>query len=166
MSNYLTCCCCPQGRGAFLFHGAKHPFMQATRASKIFKIIVIFTDSMSNYLTCCCCPQGRGALFISWCKAPLHASNVRLNKLKSCALLHDFLVCFLTCSCCPLGWVACIFHGAKHPFTQATRSRKIENLCSIAWFPCLFFDLLLLPCGLGGLYISWCEATLHASNAR
>ena len=39
---FLTCCCSPQGLGACLYHGAKHPFMQATQASKNFKIIVIF----------------------------------------------------------------------------------------------------------------------------
>ena len=60
---FLTCCFCPQGWGGCLYHGAKHPFMRATRGwkiwkslhycmrvtrgSKIFKIIVIFTDSMS-----------------------------------------------------------------------------------------------------------------------
>ena len=88
----------------------------------------------------------------------------KLEKMKIFTLLHDFLVYLLPCCCCPLAWWACLFHDAKHSFMWAKRARKIENLCSITWFPCLLFDLLLLPSGMGGLFISWCEAPLHASN--
>ena len=58
--------------------------------------------------------------------------------------MHSFLGYFWTCCYCPLGWVSFLFHGAKHLSMPA---RKIQNLISVALFPWIFFDLLLLPLG-------------------
>ena len=49
MSNLLTRCCCSQGWGPFLFHGAKHPFMQATRARKFSKYLLYCMLSLSIF---------------------------------------------------------------------------------------------------------------------
>ena len=129
-----------------------------------FKIFALLHDFLLYFLTCCCCPQGWGPLYFMVQSTP-SCKQCKLENLKIYALLlHAFLVYFLTCCCFPLRWGSCIFHGAKHPFMWATQARKFQFCCTIACFPCLFFDLILLPSRLGGgLYILLCEAPLHVS---
>ena len=51
-----------------------------------------------------------------------------------------------------------------HASNASLKKMKIYALLLHA-FLVYFFDLLLLPSGLGGLFISWCKAPLHASKA-
>ena len=98
MSNFLTCCCCSQGRGPFLFHRAKHPFMRATRARKIQKYLLYCMISLSVFwLAPAVLQAGWPVYFIV--RSTLSCEQLKLEKLKLFALLHDFLVYYLTCCC-------------------------------------------------------------------
>ena len=45
------------------------------------------------------------------------------------------------------------------PSCEQRELEKIENVYTIACFPCLFFDLLLLPSGLGGRVYTMVRST-------
>ena len=109
-------------------------------------------------------PLGLGVFFLLWCKSPFNASNVSQKIFNILYLLHSFLVYFCSCCCCLLGWGSFELQ-CKAPFNTSNMSQKIQNLCFITLFPCLILDLQLLPPGLGGIFLSWCETTLNANNA-
>ena len=77
---------------------------------------------------------------------------------------RQYLLIFSDLWLLPLGLVVLLINGVKHPSLQATQGRKMLKLSSVALFPCLFLDFLLLPPELGALFIPWCKETLHASN--
>ena len=129
---------------------------------KNIKIFSLLHDFLVYYLTWSCCPQGWG-LFFSWCKEPLHASNSSFKNWKSmlyCCMLSFFL----------LAAAALRAGGPLDILVQSTPSckwrelDKFENLCTIACFPCVFFDMLLLSSGLGSLFIWWCEAPFNVTS--
>ena len=80
MSNFLTWCCCSQGWEPFLFHGAKHLSMQATRARKNSKIFSLLHDFLVCFLTCSSCPPSWVACIFHCTKHPfMQATQARKN---------------------------------------------------------------------------------------
>ena len=161
---FLTCWCCPQGRGACLLHGSKQPFRQATQAWKHWKLcsIVWFSCLFFDLMLL---PSRLGSLFIAWYNAPLHSCNVSLKNWKSllyCMIslsISWFAAAALKVGGLFISWCKALFHACNMSL------ENIENLCTIAWFPFLFLDLLLLPSELGGLFISCCDAPLHVIHS-
>ena len=161
---FLTCCCCPQGWGPVYIMVQSTPSCKQREVEK-FKIVALLHAFVVYFWTCCFSPQGWVACLFNGAKHPFMQAMRATTFWNFLLFLTDSLFNFFTSSCCAKGWGAWLIHGAKHPFMPATWARKIQNICSMTCFPCLFFDLLLLPSRLEGLFISWCKAPLHASNA-
>ena len=152
---FLTCCFCPQGWGGSLYHGAKHPFMRATRAWKFSKSLLFFTYFMSNFLTCCCCSQGRGPFLFHCVKHPcMRATRARKIQKYLLYCMISLSGFWLAPAVLQAGWLV-YFIVQSTLSCEQLKLEIIETLCSIAWFPCILFDMLLQH-GLVLVMYWWC----------
>ena len=163
LSIFLLAAAALRAGGLVCFIVQSAPFIWATRARKFqfFGTIACFSGLLFDLILL---PSGLGGMFIPWCEAPLHASNRSIKNENICSIAWFLSICWLAAAALRAGGYV-YFMVQSTPSCKQRELENFENLCSIAaCFPCLFFDLLLLPSGQGGLLISWCKAPLHASD--
>ena len=145
----MTWSCCPPWWRSCIFHGVNHSFTWATWARQIRKSLLYCMISLSVFWL------DPAALWAGWPVYFMVPSTPFTPAMWARKFWKTLLYCMISLSFFWLDPAALHAGGPVYFMVQSTPSceqrelEKIENICSIAWFPCLFFDLILLPSMLG-----------------